>query len=471
MKMGKHLRHKSCLPSKLSKRSQGNLTFTVLCLIALGSGIAALSFKNYQYKRYWQRTHRNYFDEKQVQEFCFAAFKKLKEAATKAAVITYESDGELHFIDAITKEDLVNLVEISFGDSVKISIFSNPNGQHHIPCLSKEEGMRQTLEDFFQQEILPSALEEEKPFKDNYLRIRERWFSLKNSTDLDAKLFEPYLKAYSKSGTQLLLTFLNPFDRRLIGNYDLALTVGITSGSIDKTSEFICSLKPAESILHTIEMEKAISKFNLHYGNVFIEKILKTTTTTKPASGSKWRKKAEPSSIPEVRLVEIVNKVYFKTQTPLQRLNASLFFHESLEPVVAFGKKDAINKYYWNTIVLDKSVTYFNLNANPTQLKQQLESLFEESVAERLYEDILEKQPFYNVYSFSSELSQDLAKHWNALDNPPIFVLREESFIIEVQFQNPHKNASMQYRLWVYREAKSDKEREWNIAQIEYKRF
>ena len=78
-------------------------------------------------------------------------------------------------------------------------------------------------------------------------------------------------------------------------------------------------------------------------------------------------------------------------------------------------------------------------------------------MAERLCEDMLEKQPFYNVYSFSSELSQDLAKHWNALDNPPIFVLREESFIIEVQFQNPHKNASMQYRLWVYREAKSDK--------------
>ena len=77
-----------------------------------------------------------------------------------------------------------------FTTKMPLDVFSNPNWKHHIPCLSKEEGMRQTLEELFQQEILPDALEEERPFKDNYLRIRERWFSLKNSTSLDAKLFD-----------------------------------------------------------------------------------------------------------------------------------------------------------------------------------------------------------------------------------------------------------------------------------------
>jgi hypothetical protein len=331
--------------------------------------------------------------------------------------------------------------------------------------------MRQTLEELFQQEILPDALEEERPFKDNYLCIRERWFSLKNSTSLDAKLFDPYLKAWTKSGTQLNLTFLNPFDRRLIGNYDLALTVGITSGSIDKTSEFNCSLNPAESILQTIEIGQDFTSFTLRYGGVLLEKTLEFKGTTKPASGPKWRKKTRSSSVPEVSPVEIVDKIYLKTQTPLQRLNSSLFFRESLEPMVAFGKKDEVNKCFWNTIVFDKSASFFNLNANEGQLKEQLKGLFEESVAERLCEDMLEKQPFYDVYSFTSELSQDLASHWNALDNPPIFVLREECFIIESQLKNSQKNTSIQCRLWVHREANSDKERDWVMDHIEYKRF
>ena len=104
-------------------------------------------------------------------------------------------------------------------------------------------------------------------------------------------------------------------------------------------------------------------------------------------------------------------------------------------------------------------------------MRQQLEGLFKESVAERLCEDILRNQPFYDVYSFVSMLSQDLASHWNALDNPPVFVVREESFIIESQLKNSQKNASVQCCLWVHREAKSDKDREWMIDQIEYKRF
>ena len=148
-----------------------------------------------------------------------------------------------------------------------------------------------------------------------------------------------------------------------------------------------------------------------------------------------------------------------------------MFFHENLEPTISFGKKDAINNYFWDNVVFDKSAAYFNLNANEVQLRQQLEGLFEASVAARLCEDIVRKQPFYDVYMFVSKLSKELANHWNALDNLPMFVLREECFIIEAQLKKSKKNASMHCRLYVHREAKSDKERSWSIEQIEYKRF
>ena len=333
--------------------------------------------------------------------------------------------------------------------------------------------MKQTLEELFQQEIRPKPLKEEVPFKDNYKTIRDRWFSLKNNTSLDAKLFDPYLKAWTKSGTQLNLTFLNPFDRSLNDNYDLALTVGITSGSIEKSSGFDCSLNPGKSIFHTIEIGQDFLRFNLTYGKVSVEKTLRAAASTSSVSVPRWRKAAEPSppATEAVRSVEVIDNVYFKTQTPLQRLNACLFFHKNLEPAIAFGKKDAINKYFWNNVVFDKSAVCFNLNANEVQLRHQLDGLFEEFVTERLCEDILGKQPFYDVYSFVSTLSQDLASHWNALDNPPIFVLREECFIIESQLKNFQKNTSVHCRLWVHREAKSDREREWIIDQIEYKRF
>ncbi|MFQ6723067.1 MAG: hypothetical protein ACLRFH_01535 [Opitutales bacterium] len=473
MKMEKRLPRQSFRHNKRSNTFRGNLTFTVLCLIALGSGIAALSLKNYQYKRYWQRTQHNYVDEKQALELCFVAFKQLKEAVSRDTVITYESAGKLRFVDTITQEDVVDFDKFTFEDSIKISIFSNPNAKHHIPCLSQAEGMKQTLEELFQQEIRPEPLKEEVPFKDNYKTIRDRWFSLKNNTSLEAKLFDSYLKAWTKSGTQLNLTFLNPFDRFLNGNYNLQVIIEATSGSIEKSSEFNCSLNPGVSVSHAIEIEKSFLRFNLTYGKVLVEKTLRAATSTKPASETKWKKAAKPSppATEAVRSVEIVDNVYFKTQTPLQCLNACLFFHKNLEPAIAFGKKDAINEYFWNKVVFDKSAVFFNLNANEVQLRQQLDGLFEESVAERLCEDICGKQPFYDVYSFASGLSQDLASHWNALDNPPIFVLREESFIIESQLKNFQKNTSVHCRLWVHREAKSDREREWIIDQIEYKRF
>lgn len=474
MKMEKRLPRQSFRHNKRFKGSQGNLTFTVLCLVALGSGIAALSLKNYQYKRYWQRTHRSYFDEKQTLELCFAAFKKLKETITKDTVITYESDGKLHFVDAITKEVLVNFDKLCLDDSAKISIFSNPNAKHHIPCLSQAEGMKQTLEELFQQEIRPEPLKEEVPFKDNYKTIRDRWFSLKNNTSLEAKLFDPYLKAWAKTGHQLTLTFLNPFDRSLNGNYNLQVIIEANIESINKNSEFNCSLNPGVSVSHAIEIGQDFLRFNLIYGKVSVEKPLKVATTTKTNSfGSRWRRAAEPSPpVPDpMKSKEIIDKVYFKTQTPLQCLNACLFFHKSLDPAIAFGKKDEINKYFWNNVVFDKSTVFFNLNASGIQLRQQLEGLFEESIAELLYEDILTKQPFYDVYSFVSTLSTNLAKHWNSLDNPPVFVLREESFIIESQLKNLRKNDSMQCRLWIHRKAKSDKEREWTIDKIEYKRL
>ena len=160
--MEKHFRHLSYRPSKLSNRFQGNLAFTVLCLITLGSGIAMLSLKHYQYKRYWQRIHRNYYEEKQALEFCFAAFKQLKKAVTKDTVITYESNGKLYFRDTITKEDLVDLDEIFFEDSVKISIFSNSDTKQYISCLSQKEGMRQSLEDLFKKEKPPEELKEKE---------------------------------------------------------------------------------------------------------------------------------------------------------------------------------------------------------------------------------------------------------------------------------------------------------------------
>lgn len=474
MKMEKRLLRQSFRHNKRSNTFRGNLTFTVLCLIVLGSGIAALSLKNYQYKRYWQRTHRNYFDEKQALELCFAAFKQLKKAVSRDTVITYESAGKLHFLDAISKKGLVDFDESLFENSAKISVFSNPDTQHYIPCLYQAEGLRQPLEELFWEKIPPEELKEEVPFKDNYLLVQKRWFSLKNNTALDAELFEPYLKAWDKVDKQLKLTFLNPFDRPLNGNCNLVLTVEIKSGSINKSQDFIYALDSGKSIVHTMDIEQDFSKFNLEYGNVWIEKTLKVATSTKPASGSKgkWRKSSPESLPPEPeKPKEIVDKVYFKTQTPLQCLNASLFFHKSFEPTIAFGKKDAINNYFWDNVVFDKSAVFFNLNTNEVQLRQQLNGLFEESVAGRLCEDILGKQPFYNVYSFVSTFSQDLANPWNALDNLPIFVLREESFIIESQLKNLQKNASIQCRLWVHREAKSDKEREWSIDQIEYKRF
>lgn len=473
MKMEKRLPRQSFRHNKRSNTFRGNLTFTVLCLIALSSGIAALSLKNYQYKRYWQRTQRNYFDEKQALELCFVAFKQLKEAVSRDTVITYESAGKLHFIDSITKEDAVDFDKFTFEDSAKISVFSNLETKNYIPCLSQAEGMKQTLEELFQQEIRPEPLKEEVPFKDNYKTIRDRWFSLKNNTSLDTNIFEPYLKAWDKVDKQLQLIFLNPFDRFLNGKYNLQVIIEANSESINKNSGFDCCLNPGKSIFHTIEIGQDFLRFNLTYGKVLVEKTLRAAASTKPASGTKWGRSAKPSpsAAEAVRSVEILDNVYFKTQTPLQRLNACLFFHKTLEQTVAFGKKDAINNYFWDNVVFDKSAVYFNLNANEVQLRQQLEGLFEESVAERLCEDICGKQPFYDVYSFASGLSQDLASHWNALDNPPIFVLREESFIIESQLKNFQKNTSVHCRLWVHREAKSDREREWIIDQIEYKRF
>lgn len=463
--MEKLLSHQSYRHSKRSSPFQGNLTFTVLCLIALSCGIAALSLKNNQYKRYCQRIHRNYFDEKQALELCFAAFKKLKEAATKDAVITYEKEGKIHFVDAISKEDLVNLDEILFENSAKISVFSDPEAKNYIPCLPQSEGVRQTLEELFQQEIRP------EPLKNNYPLIRNRWFSLKNNTALDTSLFEPYLKAWDKLDNQLKLTFLNPFDRSLKGKFNLTVTCNVSDEVMSpKSPVFDCSLKPGGSVFHNVEIktEKNFSNFTICYGTISVEKTLRSESSRKTTP--KWRRLSPPAPEP-IKLKEIIDKIYFKTQTPLQCLNTCLFFHETLEPIVAFGKKDEINKYFWNNVLFDKSAVYFNLNANEVQLKQKLEGLFEESVVKMLCEDILKSQPFYDIYSFTSKLSQDLASHWNALDSLPIFVLREESFIIEAQLKSLQKNVFIRCRLWVHREIKSDKEREWSIDQIEYKRF
>lgn len=457
--MVKLFQHKNYPPNKLFNRFSGHLALTILCLITISGGMAAFFLKSYKTKTYWSRNQQKYFGEKEALELCHSVFKILQEKATKDTIITYEKEGKIHFIDALTKKELDNIETTYLGNSIKI--FSNPNDKHFIPYCFQTEGLRQTLNAFFQKETQPTI-------QKNYTLIRNRWNYLKNNSTLDPTFFKPYLKSWKQTDKGITLTFLNPFDRPLnTAGYNLALEITENKKKSDEQVFFEHQLTEGNSCDRLLAITDSVSK--VKYNNII--KKLPCNHATNSTRKTSWRTK--PSSKP-LTSETLRDAIYFKTQTPLQRLNACLFFHERLEPTITFGKKDDDNMFFWNNILFNPSAAFFNLNANKINLKKQLKTVFKELSDQNLIalcDDIHSRQPFYDVYTFTSNLKEDLANTWNKLSNPPIFVIREECFIIESQVKKSQKNASVQCRLWIHREATSNTERTWIIDKIEYKHF
>lgn len=473
--MVKIFQHKNYPPNKLFNRFSGHLALTILCLITISGGMAAFFLKSYQTKTYWSQNQQKYFGEKEALELCHSVFKILQEKATKDTIITSEKEGKIHFIDTLTKKELDNIETTYLGNSIKI--FSNPNDKHFIPYCFQTEGLRQTLDAFFQKEIQPTI-------QKNYTLIRNRWNSLKNNSTLDSTFFEPYLKSWKQTDKGITLTFLNPFDRPLnTTEYKLTLEIETTTKTIKIKPHFNSNLDKGKSCKISHPFSDTLLSCTLNYGTIFkkltspnlMDTKSKTSTTKKVDRQKPWiRPKIPTTPIKQKIPIIIDDKIYFKTQTPLQRLNACLFFHERLEPTITFGKKDDDNMFFWNNILFNPSAAFFNLNANKINLKKQLKTVFKELSDQNLTalcDDIHSRQPFYDVYTFTSNLKEDLANTWNKLSNPPIFVVREECFIIESQVKKSQKNASVQCRLWIHREATSNTERTWIIDKIEYKHF
>ncbi len=465
--MEKHFQQQNSNLNIPFNKKLGSLVLTAMCLIAIGSGITVIALKNYHTKIYWQKNYQNYCNEKQALELCFHTFNKLREIATKDTIITYENKGCVYFINALTKENLGCLNETFFENSTHILISTDPDNLQYIACTSQKEGLRQTLETFFQQQTFSEIT------KPNYSLVQQRWNSLKNNSTLNPEFFEPYLKSWSKTDTTITLTLLNPFDRSLNGTYNLATENNNKSGTTASQHQLDCQLKGGQSCQQTIQ-RTCSNSITLKYNNV--SKTLNFNTTHQTSTNaSPWRKPNQAIITSQNQAQSIEDKIYFKTQTSLQRLNTCLFSHNSLNPTISFGINDTINQFFWNNIIFDEDTIFFNLNANKNKLKTLLTSLFIELESEQtiieIYNDILKRQPFYDIHSFTSNLSPTLAKYWNKLPKPPIFVVREESFIIESQLKKSSKNTSIRCRLWVHRQATSEHNRTWTIKCINFKRF